>query len=130
MSDNTILPERRYLDINIPISEFRLISTSPQVYRLIFRIDIYNSSRLGIRLMGRKWTMTDAKERTFIIEADHVFRQDPHLSPGAVFSYGGYHDFPAPPKNLELRLFGIDQMLTPFISTPCVFKKWHFRLSG
>lgn len=129
MSDNTILPERNYLEIHVPIYEL-CISHSPTdyVYRMVFRVSILNISRLNLRLLGRKWMMRDVNGNTFIIEGNRVFNQVPMLAPGAVFSYGGYHDFAAPPASMEVRFFGVDQMLTPFISTPGIFPARCFRL--
>lgn len=130
MSDNTILPERRYLDMQVAISELCVIYSKPIHYRMVYRIELRNISKLGLRLLGRKWTMKDAAGRTFILEADHVFNQDPLLTPNAVFSFGGFHDFKYPPVSMELRIFGIDQLLVPFLSTPCIFPDHCFRLPG
>lgn len=130
MSDNTLLPERRYLEMHVPISELCLArSATSEAYRLVFRLQMLNISRLNLRILGRKWTMRDSADHTYIIEADHVFNQDPMLTPGAVFSFGGHHDFKSPPVSMELRLFGVDQMLLPFITTPYVFPNHCFRLS-
>lgn len=129
MRDNTILPERRYLEMSVPIFELcRAYAEHGTVYRMVFRLNMLNISRLSLRLLGRKWTMKDARGNIFIIEGDHVFGIDPMLAPGAVFSYGGFHDFIYPPVGMEVRFFGIDQMLTPFITTPCVFPNRCFRL--
>lgn len=123
-SDNTILPERNSLILTSPVSDFRIIYADPEpIYRFVFRVDIFNSSKLTVRLLARKWTMVSPDDNIFIIEAENVFNTSPILSPRGVFSFGGMHDFPAPPKRLELRLAGIDQLLTPFISAPCVFSK-------
>lgn len=129
MSDKTILPERHYLEMKVTLSELCLIPGAEVRYRMVFRIDMLNTCKLGLRLLGRKWVMRDEADHMHIFEADHVFCQDPLLTPGAVFSYGGHHDFAHKPVSMELRLFGIDQMLVPFISTPCVFPKNCFRVS-
>lgn len=129
MSDNTILPERRYLEMQIPISELCIAySAERRVYRMVFRLTMLNTGKLNLRLLGRKWTMRDANGDVFILEADHVFGQDPMLTPGAVFSFGGHHDFVHPPVSMEVRFFGVDQMLMPFITTPCIFPERCFRL--
>lgn len=130
MSDNTILPERHYLKMDISISELCVVRASPLVYRFIFRLNMLNISKLSIRILGRKWTMRDHTGNLYILEADHVFSQDPMLTPGAVFSYGGYHDFPSVPTSMEVRYFGVDQMLMPFISTPYVVPKSCLKLFG
>lgn len=129
MTDNTILPERRYLEMSVPIFELcRAYAERGPVYRMVFRLNMLNISRLNLRLLGRKWTMQDTQGNTFILEADHVFGMDPMLTPGAVFSFGGHHDFDAPPVSMEARFFGVDQMLVPFITTPFVFPSRCFRL--
>lgn len=130
MSDNTILPERHYLDMQVSLSELCLLPSQRPRYRMVFRIDMRNVSKLGIRLLGRKWMMHDAAGHLHVMEADHVYEQDPLLTPGAVFSYGGRHDFDYKPVSMELRLFGIDQLLIPFITTACRFPNHCFELPG
>lgn len=121
MSDHTILPERNLLAINIPASDFRIIRSPKLFYRLVFRVDVLNTSKLNLRLMARKLMMQDAKGRIFIQEAAQVFRTYPLIPPGGVFSFGCMHDFGQRPTQLEFRIAGMDQMLTPFISTPFIF---------
>ena len=77
MTDNTILPERRYLEMSVPIFELcRAYAERGPVYRMVFRLNMLNISRLNLRLLGRKWTMQDTQGNTFILEADHVFGMD------------------------------------------------------
>lgn len=125
MSDNTILPERHYLDAHIPVHDWVVSYAygAKPIYRLVFRLDMLNISKLSIRLLGRKWTIVDAKGNVHIVEADHVFGQDPMLPPSGVFAYGGRQDFEQVPVSMELRFFGIDQMLTPFITRPIYLPK-------
>lgn len=123
MSDNTILPERSFLKVTVPVTDFRLVYLQEPVYRMVFRINIFNSGKMNIRLLARKWTILDKAGNMFIIEAERVFRSYPLIAPQGVFSYGGVRDFTQPPAQMELRIVGIDQMLMPFISTPCTFRK-------
>lgn len=120
MSDNnTILPERSFLKVSIPVTDYCLADCVGSMYRVVFRVNIFNDSRLSVRLMARKWTIVDNWDNMHIIEADHVFGTYPVLAPGGVFSYGGMRDFSSLPKRMELRIVGADQLLVPFISKPC-----------
>ena len=56
-----------------------------------------------------------------------VFNDYPTLAPGAVFSCSGCHEFDSPPVSMELRLFGNDELGTPFISAPLHFPKSCFQ---
>lgn len=123
IGDRTILPERTSLKVSASLTDFRIIYAEAPIYRLAFRIDIFNASRLSVRLLARKWTMESIHGRLYIVEAEDVFCTRPVLAPRGVFSYGGMHNFPVPPARLELRIAGIDQTLTPFISAPCVFSE-------
>ena len=97
------------------------------VYRTLFRISITNTGSHPVRLLGRKWTLRERNGNTRIIEASKVFNDYPTLNPGAVFSCSGCHEFDSPPVAMELRLFGTDELGTPFISAPLNFPRSCFR---
>ncbi|MCH5284993.1 MAG: ApaG domain [Akkermansiaceae bacterium] len=121
MISDAILPERSYLRMRLLAVHCSRKAPQASLWRMAFHLTLFNTSRLGLRLLGRKWVIHDTENKTHILEAEHLFGQDPMLSPGAVFAYSGYHDCPYCPTTIELRIFGIDQLLVPFISTPCVF---------
>lgn len=117
------LPERDFLHLELALAA---VQYSPQVsphYRLIFRIDLYNPSPVSVRLLGRKWVLREYRASTRIIEAQQVFNERPVLEPGSIFSMSGCHDFDTPPTSVELRLFGVDQTNTPFISHALSFPR-------
>lgn len=120
-SISSILPERHFLEINIPHSELRALSSPEITYRLRFRVNILNISRVHLRLLARKWVFEDTAGQLHIIEAERVFGSTPILAPRGVFSYGGEHVFARKPVHLALRFIGVDQLLMPFISTPFIF---------
>lgn len=121
MSERSILPERHFLKITVPLSELRISSSPKDAYRLLFRVNFLNISKVHIRLLARKWIWEDTSHQIHVIEAERVFDSLPVLAPGGVFSYGGEHIFTQQPIHLSLRMIGVDQLLTPFISTPFIF---------
>ncbi len=122
----TSLPVRDFLDMGISLMAVRCCRLPKPFYRVIFRLRLLNASPTSVRLLGRKWQLRDTSGDTRIIEAEQVFNQRPVLTPGAVFSFGGCHDFAQPPAGMEVRFFGTDQMHTPFISPPLVFPRQCF----
>ena len=87
-------------------------------YKMFYRINLLNTGRTSVRLLGRKWQLKDAAGNTRIIEAAQVFNNEPILTPGAVFSFSGYQYFDMPPVRMELRLFGQTHNGSPFITPP------------
>lgn len=124
----TSLPVLDFLDMGISLMAVRCIRLPSPLYRVVFRLRLHNASPTSVRLLGRKWLLRDTAGDTRIIEAEQVFNQRPVLAPGAVFSYGGSHDFTRSPAHMELRFFGTDQTHTPFISPPLIFPRRGFRL--
>ena len=86
-----------------------------------FRVSMRNNSTGTICLRGRKWVMSYANGEQRVVEATQVFNCRPVLERGAVFSFGGEMPFPTPPERVELRLFGEDQLRSPFMTPPLVF---------
>lgn len=123
-NNHSILPERKNLKVNISLTDFRTVSDivgQPPSYRLVYRVDIFNSSKMSVKLVARKWTSVDNDFNMSIIEAENIFNTQPILPPRGVFTYGGIQDFKTRPLAIELRIAGVDQLLTPFISTPYIF---------
>lgn len=119
--DASSLPERHYLDIGISLKSIQRTSRTGAACRVCFRLHMCNTGGSSIQLLGRKWILRDSSGETRIIEANHVFNQTPVLAPGAVFSYGGCHDFRGVPRLMEVRFFGKDQNASPFITPPVAF---------
>ena len=94
---------------------------TPQ-YRVFYRINILNHRQRSVRLMGRKWVLTDTTGDTRIIEAARLFNEEPVLAPGEVFSWSGSQVFRRYPVRMELRLFGTDHaghaFITPALNVP------------
>lgn len=121
------LPVYSPLELHLVMSGVQALRRPRPIYRTLFRISVCNTGAQPVRLLGRKWTLRDRNGNTRIIEASKVFNDYPTLSPGAVFSCSGCHEFDAPPVSIELRLFGNDELGIPFISEPLHFPKDCFR---
>lgn len=118
-TESRSLPVRDYLDMGVTMTALQYARRPRPAYRITFRLRMTNAGRGSVRLLGRKWTLRDRSGTTRIIEADHVFNQQPVLTPGSVFSYGGCHTFTDEPTGMEVRFFGTDQRNEAFI-TPAV----------
>ena len=115
-TESRTLPVRDYLDMGVTMTALQYTRRPRPAYRVTFRLRMTNAGRGSVRLLGRKWTLRDRSGTTRIIEADHVFNQQPVLTPGSVFSYSGCHTFDTVPTDMEVRFFGSDQTNEPFIT--------------
>lgn len=117
-TESRTLPVRDYLDMGVMMTALQYARRPRPAYRVSFRLRMVNAGRGSVRLLGRKWTLRDRSGTTRIIEADHVFNQQPVLTPGSVFSYSGCHTFDTVPTGMEVRFFGTDQSNEAFITPP------------
>lgn len=115
-TESRSLPVRDYLDMGVSMTALQYTRRPRPAYRVTFRLRMTNAGSGSVRLLGRKWTLRDRSGTTRIIEADQVFNQQPVLTPGAVFSYGGCHTFDTVPTGMEVRFFGTDQRNEAFIT--------------
>lgn len=115
------LAERDYLRIHLPLLKMQRVPGRAVRYRMGFRLSMLNDSQTSVRLVGRKWHITDEDGTVRMIEAEGVFNEHPVLPPKAVFSYSGMQEFTGLPKKVELRFFGTDQQNRTFITPPLTF---------
>ncbi len=121
------LPVYTPLELHLVMSGVQAMRRPRPLYRTLFRISICNTGLHPVRLLGRKWILRERNGNTRIIEASKVFNDYPTLAPGAVFSCSGCHEFDTPPVAMELRIFGNDELGTPFISAPLHFPRSCFQ---
>jgi ApaG protein len=57
----------------------------------VYFITIQNDSDKTVTLKGRKWVVTDAQNRSVVVEGEGVVGKFPTLLPGESFSYNSYH---------------------------------------
>lgn len=126
-TDTRTLPVNPALELRLIIAGVQALRHPRPLYRVVFRVTICNTGTQSIRLQGRKWTLRERNGSTRIIEAASVFNQYPVLVPGAVFTTGGYQEFNTPPVAMSLRLFGSNELGTPFISPPLHFPRSCFQ---
>ena len=115
------LPVRDVLDMTVPALVRLPMPGIRCGERLRFRVCLCNVGHVSLCLRGRKWMLHAADGSMRVMEAAQVFNCRPVLERGAVFSFGGELTFPAPAERVELRLFGEDQVHSPFITPPLVF---------
>lgn len=60
-------------------------------YAYIYFLTVSNFSDRVITLLGRKWILQTASNKTNVIEGDKIVSQTPTLFPGESFSYNSYH---------------------------------------
>ncbi len=124
MSTNfRVLPVLDCLDMGVALAGISIARNPRPEFRLGFRLKLHNKGNRSIRLVGRKWVLRERSGKTRIVEAANVFNQQPVLTPGAVFSYGGCQCFDTPPTGVEISLFGTDSRNRPFITPPYSFPR-------
>ncbi len=126
-TDTHSLPVYAPLELRLIMSGVQAMRRPRPVYRSLFRVNICNNGNHPVRILGRKWTLRERNGNTRIIEASKIFNEVPVLAPGAVFCCSGTQEFDTPPVAMELRLFGTDELGTPFISEPLRFPKSCFQ---
>lgn len=117
---HTHLPERADVRMRVALAGLQLEREPRPRYKVFYRINLLNTGRTSVRLLGRKWQLNDTAGDTRIIEAAQVFNNEPILTPGAVFSFSGCQYFDKPAVHMELRLFGQSHNGSPFITPPLV----------
>ena len=64
---------------------------SAQPHAFIYFITITNLSDRSVRLLGRKWLITNEDGTKLVIEGDKIVGETPILATGEHFSYNSYH---------------------------------------
>ncbi len=68
-----------------------LMTPPDKPYPFVYYITIYNESDKVIKILGRKWIVTEADEECLVVEGSGVIGEKPTLKPGESFSYNSYH---------------------------------------
>lgn len=63
--------------------------STPHVF--IYFLTIANNSDRAVKLLGRKWIITDERGETLVVEGDKIVGEEPELLPGERFSYNSFH---------------------------------------
>lgn len=65
-------------------------------YLFAYRIRISNLGEEPVRLMSRKWEITDGNNQIREVVGDGVVGEQPHIAPGTSYEYTSYVDMPTP----------------------------------
>lgn len=60
-------------------------------HQFVYYITIYNDSMRNLKILRRKWVITNSLGHNLVVEGDGVVGQFPELSPGEKFHYNSYH---------------------------------------
>ncbi len=61
-----------------------------------YHIRIENLGEVPLRLISRRWTITDGDNRVREVKGEGVVGEQPYLRPGARYEYASYVDMPTP----------------------------------
>ena len=85
------LPGLRVTVDNV-VHEPRLDAPPDRPHPFIYYLTIHNDSAETVRLVGRKWVVTDLRDGTrLVVEGEGIVGERPQLEPGQSFSYNSYH---------------------------------------
>lgn len=85
------LPGLRVTVDNV-VHEPRLDAPSDRPHPFIYYLTIHNDSTDTVRLVGRKWVVTNLRDGSrMIVEGEGIVGERPRLEPGQSFSYHSYH---------------------------------------
>jgi ApaG protein len=68
-----------------------LQSPPDKPHPFLYFITIYNDSDMTIKILGRKWIVTENNSECLVVEGAGVVGEKPTLKPGENFSYNSYH---------------------------------------
>ncbi|MEM1156703.1 MAG: ApaG domain [Verrucomicrobiota bacterium] len=60
-------------------------------HQFVYYIHIRNDSLRRLKIIGRKWVITNMDKHKLVVEGDGVVGEFPELSPGESFHYHSYH---------------------------------------
>ncbi|MEM6885088.1 MAG: ApaG domain [Verrucomicrobiota bacterium] len=60
-------------------------------HQFVYYIHIRNDSMRHLKIMGRKWVITNAEKHKLVVEGDGVVGEFPELGPGESYHYHSYH---------------------------------------
>lgn len=66
-----------------------------------YTIRIANEGAEPVRLLWRRWVITDGAGRTHEVRGAGVVGEQPHLDPGAFFEYQSFCPLPTPSGSME-----------------------------
>ena len=91
--------QERTRSIEISVEPFYIDEQSvPEEHRFVFgyRIKITNGGAEAVRLVARRWQITDANGQTIEVAGPGVVGQQPVLEPGQEFEYASGTPLPTP----------------------------------
>lgn len=105
-------------------TEYLAEHSSEQEEQFVFSytITIENTSEQAIKLLTRRWLITDADGETSTVEGEGVVGKQPTIKPGTSFTYTSGSVFKTPVGTMQGQYHMIDAELKPFTVEIPVFR--------
>ncbi len=89
-------PSEQLAGLTVRLDDLRYQRGGPNVppetpHVFIYFLTIENRSDRAVKLLGRKWIITDVEGETLVVEGDKIVGEEPELIPGEHFSYNSFH---------------------------------------
>lgn len=98
-----------------------LETPSGKPHAFAYFISIRNEGVKTVKILARKWIVTESCGEVVVVEGDGVVGQKPLLAPGEEFSYNSYHVV-ASDAEVEGGFFGCDDAGKLFVAPIPKFK--------
>jgi ApaG protein len=114
---------REGIDIDVETS-FLADQSDPQDERFVFgyTITIHNASKIPVRLLTRRWLITDAGGKVREVEGDGVVGKQPKIRPGAYHRYSSLSVLETPVGTMEGSYGMVDDDGQPFEAVSPMFR--------
>lgn len=86
MKDERLLSD--HIDIRVKTS-YLAEQSDPETHRYVFtyQITITNNNAVPVKLLGRKWVITDGNEQTQEVVGEGVVGEQPEIAPSKSYTY-------------------------------------------
>ncbi len=85
------------------------IATPPdRPHCFVYFISIHNQTDVSVKIVGRKWVVTNSRGEITAVEGDGVVGEHPTIEPGDSFSYNSFHLLDTQTAVAEGSYLGVD----------------------
>lgn len=99
------------------------IATPPdRPHCFVYFISIHNNTELPVKIVGRKWVVTNSRGEVTAVEGDGVVGEHPTIEPGDSFSYNSFHLLDTRSAVAEGSYLGVDALGRKVVTRIPAFK--------
>jgi ApaG protein len=86
------------------------VATPPdRPHCFVYFISIHNGTEVPVKIVGRKWVVTNSRGVVTAVEGDGVVGERPTIAPGETFSYNSFHLLDTKSAVAEGSYIGVDE---------------------